>query len=112
MAANCIADLETAVKAVKDEYGNDPKWADVISSADKAVSAAHSLEGNTPPVSPGKDSANQVHDNQTKVETPAQDKAEPAAKENSETPVVEKDEHPKDMKGAARMALIMLRGKK
>jgi hypothetical protein len=57
MAANCVQDLEAAVKAVKDEYGNDPKWAAVIEHADKALSEAHSAEGNPAPESPGQEAS-------------------------------------------------------
>ena len=124
MAANCVQDLEAAVKAVKDEYGNDPKWSNVIQAADKVVAEAHSAEGsdNQAPPSPGKQAAEQVHNQiqeskapEMKPESPSEEKAESPAHENAESDKVEKTEHPegdpKDMKGAAKIALLMLRKK-
>ena len=61
MAAQCVSNLEAAVKAVKDEYGNDPKWQAVIDHADKAVTEAHTAEGTPAPESPGQKTANDVH---------------------------------------------------
>ena len=120
MAANCVQDLEAAVKAVKDEYGNDPKWSGVIEAADKAVSEAHTAEGQNPaPVSPGKQTANDVHQEvsapqgPSKLETPAEHAKETPKDESAETPDMQKSEgeDPKDMKGAAKIALLMLRKK-
>jgi len=118
MAANCVQDLEAAVKAVKDDYGNDPKWAAVIEHADKAVSEAQAAEGN-PPASPGQEAASQVHDQvkagatPSKLETPAEQAKETPQEENAESPAMQKSEgeDPKDMKGAAKIAIMMLRKK-
>jgi len=107
MASKCIEDLKAAVEAVKADYGSDPKWAEVISHAEKAVSSAKQVESPAPD-SPGKQSANAVHD-ESKETT-----------ENAETPAVQKQdsgsEEPmkeaKDMKGAAQMAILMLRNRK
>jgi hypothetical protein len=119
MAANCVQDLEAAVKAVKDEYGNDPKWAGVIEAADKAVSEAHAAEGNPAPASPGQEAASQVHDQvksgsaPSKLETPAEQAKETPQEENAESPAMQKaeGEDPKDMKSAAKIAIMMLRKK-
>jgi hypothetical protein len=117
MAANCVQDLDAAVKAVKDEYGNDPKWSGVIEAADKAVSEAHSVEGNPTSESPGQKAASDVHDqvkaDSTKPETPAEQAKESPQEENSESPAMQKSEgeDPKDMKGAAKIAIMMLRKK-
>jgi hypothetical protein len=111
MASKCIEDLKAAVEAVKADYGSDPKWAEVISHAEKAVSSAEQVESPAPD-SPGKQSANAVHDESK--ETPAT--------ENAESPAVQKQEQDsgseepmkeaKDMKGAAQMAILMLRNRK
>ena len=111
MATKCIEDLKAAVEAVKADYGSDPKWAEVISHAEQAVSDAEKIEAPAPD-SPGKQSANAVHDESK--ETPAS--------ENAETPAVQKQEQDsgseeplkeaKDMKGAAQMAILMLRNRK
>jgi hypothetical protein len=116
MAANCVQDLEAAVKAVKDEYGNDPKWAAVIEHGDKALSEAHSAEGNPAPESPGQKAAGEVHDQvkapeASKIESPAEEKKEDPAVEKAESPSEEDAEHPKDMKNAAKIAIMMLRKK-
>ena len=119
MAANCVQDLEAAVKAVKDEYGNDPKWAAVIEHGDKALSEAHSAEGNPAPESPGQKAASQVHDQvkagatPSKLETPAEQAKETPQEENAESPAMQKSEgeDPKDMKSAAKIAIMMLRKK-
>lgn len=108
MATKCIEDLKAAVDAVKADYGSDPKWAEVISTAEKAVSDAESIESPAPD-SPGKRSANAVRDEGK--ETPET--------ENAESPAVAKQEQDsgseepvKDMKGAAQMAILMLRNRK
>lgn len=119
MAANCVQDLEAAVKAVKADYGNDPKWAAVIEHADKAVSEAQAAEGNPAPASPGQEAASQVHDQvksdsaPSKLETPAEHAKETPQAENSESPDMQKSEGegPKDMKSAAKIAIMMLRKK-
>lgn len=129
MAANCVQDLEAAVKAVKDEYGNDPRWASVIREADKAVSDAKGLETSNENPSPGSKAADQVHEDvkaesasedktnnpeeksEVKPESPADEKKESPAVEKAESPDEEKAEHPKDMSGAAKIALLMLRKK-
>jgi hypothetical protein len=111
MATKCIEDLKAAVDAVKADYGNDPKWSDVISTAEKAVSDAEQIE--TPaPDSPGKQAANAVHDESK--ETPASENAETPAEQKQEQ--ASGNEQPmkdvKDMKGAAQMAILMLRNRK
>ena len=134
MAAQCVSDLEAAVKAVKDEYGNDPKWQGVIDAADKVVTEAQAAEGSQPAAepSPGQKAADAVHAQAgkpavSKLESPvpetpktahpepaADDKTEPPAHETAEGSKVETIEHPsnpKDMKGAAKIALLMLRKK-
>ena len=100
--------MKAAVDAVKAEYGDDPKWSDVISKSEEAVKAAESVESPSPE-SPGQKAANQVHD-EAKPESPEDEKKESPVQENSESPKEEDD--PKDMKGAAKIALLMLRGKK
>ena len=109
MAAKCVEDLKAAVDAVKADYGNDPKWSEVISKAEDAVKAAESAESPAPE-SPGQKAANEVHSD-VKPESPADEKSEAPAVENSESKDVEEQEHPKDMKGAAKIALLMLRKK-
>lgn len=131
MAAQCVSDLEAAVKAVKDEYGSDPKWQAVIDSADKAVSEAQSVDSSEPAsvASPGQKAADVVHAQAdkavpSKLESPVGETLktahpEPAAEDKTETPAhetpegskVESVEHPKDMKGAAKLALLLLRKK-
>lgn len=134
MAANCVQDLEAAVKAVKEEYGNDPKWASAIQHGEEALKAAQEAEAPSAE-SPGQKAANAVHEDvknpkqsnlesnaapeteaNAKPESPNDDKTEPAAHENGENGKVEQVEHsgenPKDMSGAAKLALIMLRKKK
>lgn len=128
MAANCVQDLEAAVKAVKDEYGNDPKWASVIEHGDQALKAAQEAESASSE-SPGQKAADQVHEDvkaesasedktnnpeeksEVKPESPADEKKESPAVEKAESPDEEKAEHPKDMSGAAKIALLMLRKK-
>jgi len=110
MAAKCVEDLKAAVDAVKAEYGDDPKWSEVISKSEDAVKAADSVESPAPD-SPGKEAANAVH-SEAKPESPEDEKKEPPVEENSESKDEEKAEHPKDMKGAAKIALLMLRNKK
>ena len=110
MAAKCVSDLKAAVDAVKAEYGDDPKWKSVIDHAEEAVKAADSVESPAPE-SPGQKAANEVHD-EVKTETPEDEKKESPEVEKAESPDEEKAEHPKDMKGAAKMALLMLRSKK
>jgi hypothetical protein len=103
MAAQCVSDLETAVKAVEADYGKDPKWKAVIDEANKLVTDAKALEG------PMEQSPGQ------KAATEAQKEAQEDPKEEAtETPAQEKaedTEEPKDMKGAAKVALLMLRKK-
>lgn len=113
MAAQCVADLEAAVEKVKAEYGDDPKWKAVIDAADNAVSEAHKAESPVPD-SPGKKAADQVHaeENAVKVESADDEKNESPQQENSESSSVEQSEHPKDLKGAAHMAILMLRNRK
>jgi len=111
MATKCIEDLKAAVDAVKADYGSDPKWAEVINYAEEAVSEAEQIESPAPD-SPGKQAANAVHD----------ESKETAASENAESPAVQKQEQTsgsevpmkeaKDMKGAAQMAILMLRNRK
>ena len=115
MAANCVQDLEAAVKAVKDEYGNDPKWSGVIEAADKAVSEAQSVESHSEQ-SPGQKAASEVHDqvkspSTPKIESPAEEKKEDPSVEKAESSSEEDAEHPKDMKAASKIALLMLRKK-
>lgn len=109
MAAKCVEDLKAAVDAVKADYGNDPKWKSVIDHADEAVKAAESVDSPAPE-SPGQKSANEVH-SEVKPESPEDEKKESPVEENSESKDEEKAEHPKDMKGAAKLALLMLRKK-
>ncbi|NBT35698.1 MAG: hypothetical protein EBT03_09205 [Betaproteobacteria bacterium] len=109
MAAKCVEDLKAAVDAVKAEYANDPKWSEAISKAEDALKAAESAEAPAPE-SPGKASANEVH-NEVKPESPEDEKKESPIEENSESKSEEEQEHPKDMKGAAKIALLMLRKK-
>jgi hypothetical protein len=104
MAAKCVEDLKAAVDAVKAEYGDDPKWADVISKSENAVKAAESVE--SPQIeSPGQKAANEVHAEENKPE----EKKESPEYGNSES---KEEDDPKDMKGAAKIALLMLRNKK
>lgn len=109
MAAKCVEDLKAAVEAVKADYGNDPKWKSVIDHADEAVKAAESVDSPAPE-SPGQKSANEVH-SEVKPESPEDEKKESPEVEKAESPDEEKAEHPKDMKGAAKLALLMLRKK-
>lgn len=109
MAAKCVEDLKAAVDAVKAEYGDDPKWSEVISKSEDAVKSAEAVESPAPE-SPGQKSANEVH-SEVKPESPEDEKKESPAEENSESKDEEKAEHPKDMKGAAKLALLMLRKK-
>ncbi|NBV77858.1 hypothetical protein EBR66_06860 [bacterium] len=113
MASKCIEDLKAAVDAVKADYGNDPKWSDVITKAEDAVKAAESADNpnatNEP--SPGQKAANQVHDESK--ETPQSEKSEPPAeqKQEQDSGSEEPMKEAKDMKGAAKIALLMLRKK-
>lgn len=107
MAAKCVEDLKAAVDAVKAEYGDDPKWSDVISKSEEAVKAAESAESPSPE-SPGQKAAAQVHSESK--ETPDSEKSEPPAEQKQEQDSGT-EEHPKDMKGAAKIALLMLRKK-
>jgi hypothetical protein len=111
MATKCIEDLKAAVDAVKADYGSDPKWAEVISHAEKAVSGAEQVESPAPD-SPGKQAANAVHDESK--ETPETENAEsPAvAKQEQDSGSEEPMKEAKDMKGAAQMAILMLRNRK
>lgn len=113
MAAQCVSNLEAAVKAVKDEYGNDPKWQSVIDHAEKAVTEAQAAEGTPAPESPGQKAASDVH-NQVNNEKAVEAKEDPK-EEATETPIVEKKETsqevPVDLKGASKIALLMLRKK-
>lgn len=106
MAAKCVEDLKAAVEAVKADYGNDPKWKSVIDHADEAVKAAESVDSPAPE-SPGQKSANEVHSESK--ETPDSEKTEAPAEQKQEADSGSED--PKDMKGAAKMALLMLRKK-
>jgi hypothetical protein len=107
MADKCVEDLKSAVEAVKDAYGDDPKWKSVIEHGEEAVKAADSAESPAPE-SPGQKAANEVRAEENKPE----EKQESPEHENSESPKTEDEEHPKDMKGAAKIALLMLRNKK
>jgi hypothetical protein len=112
MAAKCVEDLKAAVDAVKADYGNDPKWAEAISKSEDALKAAESAESPAPE-SPGQKAASQVHDESK--ETPQSEKAEtPAEQKQEQDSGTEQhlNENPKDMKGAAKIALLMLRSKK
>ena len=106
MAAQCVSDLETAVKAVEADYGKDPKWKSVIDEANKLVSDAKSLEGPMEQ-SPGQKAAAETHEEaqedpkEEATETPAQEKTEDSQEQDA----------PKDLKGAAKVALLMLRKK-
>ena len=122
MAAKCVEDLKAAVEAVKADYANDPKWSNIIAEGEKLVGSAEQVDSPSE-TSPGQKSADQVHNQvnesiapetvQTaKPENPADDKTEPAVHENGENSKVESVEHPKDMKGAAKLAILMLRNKK
>jgi hypothetical protein len=120
MAANCISNLESAIQDVKNEYGNDPKWMNVIKESERVLSDAKALEPKAE-TSPGQKAANSVHEDikaESSKEDPSAEKTEAnetPAEEKAESPVEQKaeggEEKPLDMKGAAKMALLLLRKK-